>query len=133
MQKFRKVSKTIFFHLAPFRCGFPTNKHIHRLNQNALVPLSNGNITKEKVEINVIGNPHTLFLAPINSTVNIVNNLIIDVFNNHMPLMTIINGLQQQMAIYRNMSYYNGKQVSYFLSYFVAIDNDDNHILICNF
>ena len=103
--KFCKVSKTTFFHLAPFRCGFPTNKHIHRLNQNALVSLSDDNITKEKVEINLIANPNTIFLASTNSTVNTVNDLIIDVlFSNHAPLITIINGLQQQMAIYRNMT-----------------------------
>ena len=105
LQKFFKISKTIFFHLAPFRRGFPTNKQIHRLNQNALVSLSSDSITKEKIEINVIANPNTIFLAPRNSTVNNVNNFVIDVlFSNHTPLMTITNGLQRPMMVYRNMT-----------------------------
>ena len=105
LQKCFKISKTIFFHLAPFRRGFPTNKQIHRLNQNALVSLSNDNITKEKIEINIIANPNTTFLAPRNSTVNTVNNFVIDVlFSNQTPLMTITNGLQDPMMVYRNMT-----------------------------
>ena len=72
-------------------------------HQNALLLLSNSNITKEKVEINVIANANTIFLAPTNSTVNHVSNFVIDVlFNNHAPLMTIINGLQHQMMTQRN-------------------------------
>ena len=134
LQKFFKISKTIFFHLAPFRRGFPTNKQIHRLNQNALVSLSSDSITKEKIEINVIANPNTIFLAPTNSTVNNVNNFVIDVlFSNHTPLMTITNGLQRPMMVYRNMSYYNRKQVCNFLPYFIAVNNDNNYTLICNF
>ena len=63
----------IFFYVASFRHGLPTNKQIHRLNQNALVSLSNTNISIEKVKINVMTNPHTTFLAPTNATVDIIN------------------------------------------------------------
>ena len=38
--------------------GFPTNKQIHSLNQNALVSLSNDEITEEKVKTNILPNPH---------------------------------------------------------------------------
>ena len=85
--------------------GFPRNKQIHRLNQNALVSLSNDNITEDKVKTNVFANPHTTFLAPTNSTVDIINNFVINVlFRDQRPLMIITNGLQNQMPIYRNMT-----------------------------
>ena len=91
--------------LASFRVGFPTNKQIHRLNQNALVSLSNDNITEEKVKINIFANPHTIFLAPTNLTVDIINNFAINVlFRDQRPLMVITNGLQNPMPIHRYMT-----------------------------
>ena len=83
--------------------GFPTNKQIHRLNQNALVSLSNDEITEEKVKTNILPNPHKIFLAPTNSTVHMINNFVINVlFRDQTPLMVITNGLQNQMPIHRN-------------------------------
>ena len=85
--------------------GFPINKQIHRLNQNALVSLSNDDITEEKVKTNIFANPHTIFLAPTNSTVDIINNFVINVlFRDQRPLMIITNGLQNHMLIHRNMT-----------------------------
>ena len=84
--------------------GLPTNKEIHKLNQNALVPLSNEHITQEKVKTNILTNLHTIFLAPTNSTVDIINNLVINLlFRDQTPFMVITNGLQNQMPIHRNM------------------------------
>ena len=78
------------------------NKQIQTLNQNALVSLSNDDITKEKVKTNILMNPHTIFLPPANSTVDIIYNFVIDVlFRDHRPLMIITNALQNQMPIYR--------------------------------
>ena len=91
--------------LASFRMGFPRNKQIHRLNQNALVSLSNDYITEEKVKRNIFANPHTIFLAPSNSTVDIINNFVINVlFRDQRPLMIITNGLQNHMPIHRHMT-----------------------------
>ena len=57
------------------------------------------------METNILTNPHTVFLAPTNSTVNIIKNIVIDVlFGNQMPLMTKTNGLQHQMTVYRNVT-----------------------------
>ena len=95
----------IFFYVASFRHGLPTNKQIHRLNQNALVSLSNTNISIEKVKINIMTNPNTTFLEPTNATVDIINAFIVELlFSNQTPLMTIKNSQQKQMLIYRNMS-----------------------------
>ena len=91
--------------LTSFRMGFPTNKQIHRLNQNALVSFSNDEITPEKVQTNIFTNPHTTFLAPTNSTVDKINNFVINtLFRDHLPLMVITNGLQNQMPIHKNMT-----------------------------
>ena len=85
--------------------GFPTNKQIHRLNLNALVSLSNDEITQEKVERNIFTNPHTTFLAPTNSTVDKINNFVIhSLFPDKLPLLIVTNGLQNQMPIHRNMT-----------------------------
>lgn len=90
---------------ASFRHGLPTNKQIHRLNQNALVSLSNDNISIEKVQINLMNNPHTIFLAPANATIDIINAFIVEVlFSNQTPLTIIVNSQQKDMLIYRNMS-----------------------------
>ena len=91
--------------LASFRMGFPTNKQIDRLNLNALVSLSNDEITQQKVERNILTNLHTTFLAPTNSTVDKINNFVIDtLFRDNLPLMVVTNGLQNQMPIHKNMA-----------------------------
>ena len=85
--------------------GLPTNKEIHKLNQNALVSLSNDHITQEKVKTNILTNLHTIFLVPTNSTVDIINNFVINLlFRHQTPFMVITNGLQNQMPIHRNMT-----------------------------
>ena len=113
--------------LASFRVGLPINKQIHRLNQNALVSFSNDNITEDKVKTNIFVNPHTVFLAPTNSTVDIINNFAINIlFRDQRPLMIIMNGLQNHMPIHRNMTVViteNRYSLSTF--YFVTI-------IICN-
>ena len=91
--------------LASFPMGLPTNKEINKLNQNALVSLSNEHITQEKVKTNILTNLHTIFLAPTNSTVDIINNFVINLlFRDQTPFMVITNGLQNQMPIHRNMT-----------------------------
>ena len=93
------------FYSATFRIGLPTNKQIHRLNQNAIVSLSNNDITREKVETCITNNPNTIFLAPTNATVDITNNHVLHVlFESDTPLTAVTNGLQSQMPVYRNMT-----------------------------
>ena len=59
----RSTVKSILFYVGSLRTGFSTN---HRLNRNAIVSLSDDEITKEKSEINIMRHPHTPFLAPTN-------------------------------------------------------------------
>ena len=93
------------FYPATFRIGLPTNKQIHPLNQNAIVSLSNDDITREKVETCITNNPSTILLAPTNATVDIINNHVLDVLlESHIPLTVVTNGLQSQMPLYRNMT-----------------------------
>ena len=102
------------FCLATFRIGLPTNKQIHRLNQNAIVSLSNDDITREKVETYITNNPNTIFLTPTNATVDIINNHVFDVlFESHTPLTVVTNKFQSQMSVYHNIydCYYNREQV----------------------
>ena len=80
-------------------------KQIHRLNQNAIVSLSNDHITREKVEINITHNPHTIFLATTNPTVDVFNNYVLEVlFGTQSPLMVVTKGLHSQMPLYCHMS-----------------------------
>ena len=91
--------------LGSFQRGFATDKQIHRLNLNALVSLSNDDITQQKVERNIITNPHTIFVAPTNSTVDKIINFVINtLFRDNLPLMVVTNGLQNQMPIHKNMA-----------------------------
>ena len=93
------------FCFATFRIGLPTNKQIHRLNQNAIVSLSNDDITQEKVETCITNNPNTIVLIPTNATVDIINNHVFDVsFESHTPLMVVTNEFQSQMSVYHNMT-----------------------------
>ena len=99
------LNNHLFVYLDSFRIVLPTNKQIHRLNQNAIVSVSNDRITIEKVAISIRNNPHTTFLAPTNAAVNIVNQYVVEVlFSNHIPLMTVSNARQMPMPIYRNMN-----------------------------
>ena len=62
-------------------------------------------ITREKVETCITNNPNTIFLAPTNATVDIINNHVLDVLlESHIPLTVVTNGLQSQMPVYRNMT-----------------------------
>ena len=75
------------------------------MNRNALVSLSNDDITREKVETNITYNPHTTFLAPTNATVDVINNHVLNVlFSTQIPLIVVTNGLHSQMPVYRNMT-----------------------------
>ena len=52
-----------------------------------------------------MNNPHTIFLAPPNATIDIINAFIVEVlFSNQTPLAIIVNSQQKDMLIYRNMS-----------------------------
>ena len=101
-----KIYFSIFpFFSASFRIGIPTPKQIDRLNTNALVSLTNDFITTDKIRINLFANPHTLFLAPSNSTVAKLNQQIIEIlFANHVQIAQVMNGIHEPMDIYRNMT-----------------------------
>ena len=54
----------------------------------------------------------TIFLAQINTTLETINNHILDVlFQAPTSLMIVANGLRWLMSVYRNISHYNGEQV----------------------
>ena len=110
-QFINNIVPTIYFNisslyfLASFRIGLPTSAQIERLNRNALVSLSNDSITKDKVRVNIETNPHTLFLAPSNSTVETINKYVTEVlFQKHLPLAEIMNSFKVPMKIYRHMT-----------------------------
>ena len=95
----------LFLFLASFRTGLRTSIQIKRSNRNCLVPLSNDIITIEKVRINIVTNPHTLFLAPSNSTVDTINKYVTEVlFENHTPIAEVINSLKVPMKLYKHMT-----------------------------
>ena len=95
-----------FLHdLASFRAGIPTRRQLQLLNKNALVSLHDGNVTEEKVRLNILANPHTLFLTPSNSTVEKINEYVINtLFGNQNVMRYVINGLHVPMPIYKNMT-----------------------------
>ena len=95
-----------FLHdLASFRAGIPTHRQLRLLNENALVSLYDDNITEEKVRVNILANPHTLFLTPTNSTVEKINEYVINtLFQNQNVMRYVINGLHLPMPIYKNMT-----------------------------
>ena len=91
--------------LASFTTGLPTSIQIKRLNRNSNVPLSNDIITIEKVRINIVTNPHTLFLVPSNTTVDTINKYVTEVlFENHSPIAEVINSLKVPMKLYKHMT-----------------------------
>ena len=52
-----------------------------------------------------MANPQTLFLAPSNSTVETINNYVINIlFERHQPIAEIINAFKSSMKIYKNMT-----------------------------
>ena len=130
------VSITFFLHyLASFRAGIPTNRQLQRLNKNALVSLNDDTVTEEKVKVNILANPHTLFLAPTNATVERINEFVFNnLFGNENVMLYVINGLHTPVAIYKNMTYYYGKQVFpiFTLYFFIKCFNviPQNQILI---
>ena len=95
-----------FLHdLASFRAGIPTRRQLQLLNKNALVSLHDDNVTEEKVRLNILANPHTLFLTPTNSTVEKINEYVINtLFGNQNVMRYVINGLHVPMPIYKNMT-----------------------------
>ena len=51
-----------------------------------------------------MANPQTLFLVPSNSTVETINNYVINIlFERHQPIAEIINAFKSSMKIYKNM------------------------------
>ena len=76
-------------------------------------------MTEEKVKVNVLANPDTLFLMPINDTVERINKYIINtLFGNQNVMGHVINGLNVPMAIYKNMAVIIMEN-RYFLIFFV--------------
>ena len=52
-----------------------------------------------------MANPQTLFLVPSNSTVETINNYVINIlFERHQPIAEIINAFKSSMKIYKNMT-----------------------------
>ena len=102
---------TIYFNisfLASFRTGLPISAQIKQLNQNSLVSLSNDSITKDKVRVNIEAKPHTLFLAPSNSTIETINRV---------PMK---KPFRVPMKIYRHMTVIITENRYNFLSNFIS-------------
>ena len=90
---------------APFRHGIPSKAQIDTLNRNSLVSLATDDISAEKIRINIYANPNTSFLAPRNTTVNIINQHVINtLLENDTPVGDVTNALMLPMKIYRNMT-----------------------------
>ena len=107
--------------LASFRTGLPISAQIKQLNQNSLVSLSNDSITKDKVRVNIEAKPHTLFLAPSNSTVETINKYVTEIlFEKHPPIAEVINSFRVPMKIYRHMTVIIMENRYNFLSNFIS-------------
>ena len=66
--------------------------------------LDNDFVTKEKVEVNIRQNPHTLFLTATNRMADAINMMAIDIlFSQQLPLANIIDGNKNAMDIYKHM------------------------------
>ena len=90
--------------LASFRAGISTRTQIQRLNRNVLVSLHDDTVTEEKVRMNILANPHTLFLASTNATVEKIHEYVINaLFTKGDVIRYIINGLHIPMPIYKNI------------------------------
>ena len=82
----------------------PPAAAITRLNRNAIVSLENDFITKEKIEINIRQNPHTLFLTATNRAANLINTIVIDIlFSQQLPLANILDSNKNALNVYKHM------------------------------
>ena len=82
----------------------PPAAAITRLNRNAIVSLENDFITKEKIEINIRQNPHTLFLTATNQAANLINTIVIDIlFSQQLPLANILDSNKNALDVYKHM------------------------------
>ena len=81
-----------------------TRTQIQRLNRNAFVSLHGDTVTEEKVRMNILANPHTLFLAPTNATVEKIHEYVINtLFTKGDVIRYIVNGHHIPMPIYKNI------------------------------
>ena len=95
----------MLYDLTLFRAGLPTHSQLRLLNKNTLVFLYDDKVTEEKVKVNIIANPHTLFLVLNNAIVKKINeNVINTVFVNEKIMRYVIHGLHLPMPIYKNMT-----------------------------
>ena len=95
----------LLYDLTSFRAGLPTHSQLRLLNKNTLVFLYDDKVTEEKVKVNIIANPHTLFLVLNNAIVKKINeNVISTVFVNEKIMRYVIHGLHLPMPIYKNMT-----------------------------
>ena len=101
-----------------------TTKQLCLLNKNTLLSLHDDLLTKDNVEANIVANPHTIFLAPVNATVQKINQYVTEpLFKKEPVLRYNINGLQTPMLIYKNMTV-TVMEISYFpSSHFVYFIN----------
>ena len=99
-----KFIKTRAYLSAQFRLPIPPTTAIKRLNQNLIVSFNNDIITKEKVQVNIRTNPHTLFLTAMSRAANLLNTMAIDVlFSTQLPLANVLDGNRNSMNIYKHM------------------------------
>ena len=102
--QFVKFIKTCAYLSAQFRLAVPPTAAIARLNQNAIVSLDNDIITKEKVEVNIRKNPHTLFLTATNRAANLLKTMAIEVlFSTQLPLANVLDGNRNSMNVYKHI------------------------------
>ena len=71
-----------------------------RLNQNAIVSLDNDIIIKEKAEVNIRKNPHTLFLTATNQAANVAIEVL---FSTQLPLANVLDGNRNSMNVYKDI------------------------------
>ena len=91
--------------LAPFRTSVPSRRLIKQLHQNSLVSLENDEIMFEKVKINIMKNPNTIFLTATNRACDIINQFCVETLFENQPIVaTIVNGNKQVINIYRNQA-----------------------------
>ena len=116
-----------------------TTKQLCLLNKNTLLSLHDDLLTKDNVEANIVANPHTIFLAPVNATVQKINQYVIEpLFKKEPVLRYNINGLQTPMLIYKNMtvivmeiSYFPSSLFVYFINgliYYPLVSCETNNL-----
>ena len=70
-----------------------------------MVSLATDDISADKIRINVHANSNTLFLAPTNTTVNVIKQHVIDtLFEKETHIGEVANALMLPMKIYKNMT-----------------------------